>query len=162
MLAILGSLLSMGAAAAAAAGGGMAWAWRASGLGQARRNVARATKPIEREARKVEKAFEPYQRAVGPAAATYAVGRTRARLEEVSIDSLRDAGAANVRWSALEEAGYNTLADVEGKPPRELARVHGIGKKSASAVAKAAKKLSKRARSVQERHRASSNGGTRR
>ncbi len=146
ILAIFGTLLSLGAAAASAGAGGVVWAWQASAQVKSRRRAKRAIKPLDKEARRFVKALGKYEAPIKPVAVEYARGRVLARLKEVPLESLRDAGAANVRWSTLENAGYKTLADVEDKTPRELSKVHGIGKKSAIAVARAAGILAQRAR----------------
>ncbi|MHC5066094.1 MAG: SNF2-related protein, partial [Planctomycetota bacterium] len=146
ILAIFGSLITLGAAAATAAAGGVTWAWQSSAQVKARRRAKRALKPLDKEVRQYEKALAKIEKTVKPAAIDYARGRVVARLNEVPLESLREAGAANVRWSLLQQAGYKTLADVEGKQPRELAKVHGIGRKSANAVVQAAGQLARRAR----------------
>lgn len=142
-LAVIG-IASAVAAGIAALFGGSAVAWRRSDLGRARARAARAAKPVKKEAQRYRAALVTVRRPAEDAARRFAAEQRERRMREVPVDKLREAGAANVRWSALEEAGYATLADVRGKSARELAHVHGVGKKTGARVASAARALAQR------------------
>lgn len=147
LLELLGTAAGLGAASASAVAAGAGWAWRASGLGSSRRRAGRAVRPFSREAQRITKELAAHERRATASARAYAAELVSERLREVPIESLREAGASNVRWSALEDAGYRTLADVEGVPARQLAAVHGVGAKTATRVVKAAREVAKRVRS---------------
>ncbi len=145
-LAIVGALIGFGMAGVSAVAAGATWAWQASGLSKSRRRASRSVKPIAKEARKVDKTLARWREQVEPEAKAYAKARIDSRLRSLPVESLRDAGASNVRWSALHEAGLRTLHDVMSLSVRELAAVNGIGKTTAPRVAAAAKEMASRIR----------------
>lgn len=134
-------LISVGAGAVAS---GTGWAWSRAPLSRARRRARAALRPLEREARVHAALLGDRRRAAESAAAAFCRQQRAARTEEVPLTALRDAGARNVRWSALEQAGFRTLGDVLAAGPRALADVHGVGRLSASRLRKAARALAKR------------------
>lgn len=123
---------------------GLGISWQRSGLGRARRRARRATKPVLREAERFDRALDEYRAPIEPAARAFAAGRSKGALEEMELETLKDAGASNVRWNALEEAGYRSVADLVGKHPAELATVKGIGKKGGARLAKATRLIQER------------------
>jgi len=142
-LAPLATYLLAGASSVAAA---LGVAYRRSELGRARRRLRRAARPVVREARRFDGSLERWRRPIERAARAYAKERTRSQLAALELESLREAGASQVRWSALEEAGYRTLADLEGVDARHLAAVHGVGGKSATKIVRARAKVLERLR----------------
>lgn len=137
----LATYVAAGVSSAAAA---LGISWRRSELGRARRRAIRATRPVVREADRFDGQLERWRRGIEPAARTYAERRRGELLGELELDALKEAGAGNVRWSALEEAGYRSLADLSGVTPRQLAQVHGVGKKSAGRLLRARDKVLER------------------
>ena len=146
MLAVIGTILGISSAALGSLAAGVTAAWQASGLSRGRRTAARAIRPVGKEARRVERTLRRWEGSVQRAATEFAARNVEERLAAIEIESLRDAGAANVRWSLLREAGYTSLADLVDVPPRKLAEVKGIGKKSAASVVGAAREMIRRIR----------------
>lgn len=144
VLMALGAILGFAAAGIGAAASGVGAAWNRSAMGRARSRAKRAVRPVDREARRYERELDAWKERVEPAARRFANEERGGRLEEIEVEALREAGASNVRWSALREAGYETLADVAGLTVQQLADVHGIGKKGAARIASAARELSNR------------------
>ncbi len=147
MLAIIGPLVAAAVAGLGALAAGLAVAWQRSALGRARRRARRAVQPVAQEARRIDRSLQRWRKRADPAARSFAAAQTDRRLRDVPLEALRDAGASNVRWSALEGAGYRTLKDVEGVSAPSLRRIHGVGPKSARRVASAARQVIARVRS---------------
>jgi superfamily II DNA or RNA helicase len=138
------ALVKTVAAAAAAVTGTAGVAWTRAPLSRAKRDARAAVKPLTREAARHRSLMADRSRAASAAAQGWAAAQRRRHLERVELDALRDAGAKNVRWSALEEAGYTSLADVLEATPKALADVHGVGRLTAGRVKKAAQELAER------------------
>jgi len=136
---LIGGFASVVVGGLAALGTGLGIAFQRSGLGRARRRARRAVRPVVREAERFDRALEPWRRPLERAAKDWAAASARDELERTDVETLREAGASRVRWGALREAGYRSLADVAGVSPRRLARVHGVGPEGARRVAKAAR-----------------------
>lgn len=143
---LIGLISGIAAAIASSLAAGAATAWQTSPLGRSRRLAKRAIKPVRDEARRVEKALKKHGHRLRRASGAFAKARSEERLAEVPLEALRDAGAAQVRWSALREAGFETLRDLEGRPARELARVRGIGKTTAPRIAEVASEMARKLR----------------
>jgi superfamily II DNA or RNA helicase len=131
-------------AAVAAVTGTAGVAWSRAPLSKAKREARAALRPLKREVARHRALMAERHRSAGAAAQGWAAAQRRRHLERVELDALRDAGAKNVRWSALEEAGYTSLADVLEATPKALADVHGVGRLTAGRVKKAARELAVR------------------
>ncbi len=143
-LPLLSPLVTYVGAGLAAAAGGMRIAWHRSRLGTARRRAQRATRKVIREAERFDSSLERWRRPVEPTARAYAAEDILERLSGMELETLKDAGARKVRWSALEEAGYTMVGDLVGVTPRQLSKVHGVGVKSGRRVVQATRKLARR------------------
>jgi superfamily II DNA or RNA helicase len=97
-----------------------------------------------REARRFDARLETWRRPIDSAARAYARERSRSVLAELELESLKEAGAANVRWGALAQAGYRTVADLQEVSARRLAQVPGVGRKTAGSLLRAQAKLLER------------------
>lgn len=140
----LPAVVSYAAAGLSTVAAGLGISWQLSPLGRARRRARKNTKKVVREADRFDAALERWRAPIEPAAQAFAAGRSKGVLAEMELETLKEAGASNVRWSALEEAGYKSVADLVGVPPRELAKVHGVGKKTGVRLAKAARLVQER------------------
>ncbi len=131
------------AAGAAAITGGAA-AWKSSGVSRTRRRARRAIRPLRKEVDRFDRTLSPWSSGAEDAAQRFADAERERRYADVPIDALRDAGAQQVRFSTLEDAGYRTLHDVRGVEAATLAAIHGIGATSAERVERAARTLEER------------------
>ncbi|MHC5009637.1 MAG: DEAD/DEAH box helicase [Planctomycetota bacterium] len=128
----------------AAGAGVLAGAYRQSPLRRMRRALKETLDTIRAETRNVEAALRGRMGRLEEAAGTYTEAHRRARREEVPVSSLRDAGAKNVQWSALEAAGVETLEDVLPWSQARLEALPGIGPTSAERVFEAAESVNRR------------------
>src|SRR5918998_354322 len=67
-----------------------------------------------------------------------------ARLREMPIDSLKEVAGRGVRFRALEQAGYRTVADVLNAPDHRLQQVPGVGATTVQEVRRAARTVAVR------------------
>ncbi|MHC4956372.1 MAG: DEAD/DEAH box helicase [Planctomycetota bacterium] len=112
-------------------------AYRSSGVRRARSSARSERRDVEGEIERTEGVMASRRRAVETAARGYLGEHARERLEEVSLDVLREQTAGSVKIAPLERAGYENVSELLGKDSRELARVRGIGKHSAEEIEKA-------------------------
>ncbi len=119
-------------------------AWQASGISKRRRRARRAIRPLRKESDRFDKAIRPWARGAEAAADHWVAEERGRRIADMPLETLRQAGASRVRWSALEDAGYKTLADVRGLSAEQLEAIHGIGDASAERVAEAAHEVERR------------------
>lgn len=131
------------AAGAAAITGGAA-AWKSSRVSRTRRRARRAIRPLRKEVDRFGRAVKPWSARAEESARQFAHAQREGRYNEIPIDALREAGAQQVRFSTLEDAGYRTLHDVRGVAAATLAAIHGIGDTSAERVERAARELEER------------------
>ena len=76
------------------------------------------------------------------AAATAVVDRdVRDQLAAMPLESLRGAVSGRVAWSALLDAGYDTVADIQAASTWELVAIDGVGEQSAEVVKSAAAQI---------------------
>lgn len=123
------------AAIASGVASGIAWgAHRFSRAGRALRATRRAAKDLSRAGKRVRAELSALGRDVELRADTYCKEAFRERLEELPLETLRRRGVSGVRWSALEDAGVRTLADLEGRTQRSLEAIKGVGATTASEV----------------------------
>lgn len=147
LLAIFGITSALAQAIAAGTGAVSAsagWAWSRAPLSRAKRQARRAVRPLEKEARRYRRVLRDRDQAARTAAEGWADAQREVRADTVPLDTLRAAGARNVRWAALEEAGFTSVGKVLAASSKELAAVHGIGRLTAARVQRAAKQLAER------------------
>ena len=115
-------------------------------VGRARRRVRKRLRALKkRVAAAAERENE--RRATWLAAARgFAERDAERRLAALPLESLRDEGAARVRWSALAEAGWTNVAETSAAAPSALAAAPGVGEASAERVAEAARAVAARER----------------
>jgi ERCC4-related helicase len=70
--------------------------------------------------------------------------RVAARLRETPIDALKEVAGRGVRFRALEQAGYRTIADVLNAPDYRLQQVPGVGQATVQEVRRAARTVAVR------------------
>ena len=97
-------------------------------------------------ARRARRDLGAHESALDGEAVLYARANAERKLGALALEELRDEGAARVRFGALAEAGYRSLADVEGVPAAQLAEVSGVGETTAPRLAEAAARAIERIR----------------
>ena len=63
------------------------------------------------------------------------------RLNTTPLESLKEAGALNIRWAALRQAGFTTLVEIIAADKRKLMSIPGVGQATAERVIRAARSL---------------------
>lgn len=109
--------------------------------GRARGRAARAKRRVERELGRHERLTARRARALSAAARAWEGVAEGARLEEVPLTELRNFGAENVRWAALENAGIRTVADLVPVTRAALERIEGIGPLTVQRILAARKRV---------------------
>ncbi|MHC4548389.1 MAG: DEAD/DEAH box helicase [Planctomycetota bacterium] len=127
---------------------GVGGAYYASGVRRAVFRVRRSQREAAQQIRKTEQILASRERALKETARHYRDADARRRLEEVSLDVLREQTEGRVKIAPLEQAGYATVADLVGKSRRELRAVRGIGPHSARAVEHAVREYLRTARTI--------------
>ncbi len=131
LLFALGALLS----------GGTYVGYRSSGVSRAARRARKSVRAVGSETKATAHGLEQPSEALGRAAAAYAEDRRDELRASTPVETLKDAGAKNVRWASLHDGGYRSLADVRGSSTRALTAVKGVGAVSAQRIRQAAKRL---------------------
>ncbi|MHA6618558.1 DEAD/DEAH box helicase [Pseudonocardia sp. DLS-67] len=70
--------------------------------------------------------------------------RVVARLRETPIDALKEVAGRGVRFRALEQAGFRTVADILNAPDHRLQQVPGVGQATVQEVRRAARTVAVR------------------
>jgi len=131
-----------------AAGSALATAlYRHTPMLRVRRAIRRVIKRIDGELAESEAALRGPMTALREAAGAFAGDQVRHRRRDVDLEGLKEAGAKNVQWSALREAGFETLEDVCTKSRAELIKLPGVGPTSAGRVVDAAAILNRKVES---------------
>lgn len=114
--------------------------------GTARRRASGLLRPVRRVMKRVRRAVAKRERGLDAVVKPLVEGQVEERMRQVSLEELRADGARNVRWNALEEAGFTTLADVARVHTARLLAVRGVGPKTAPRIAEAAARAEERIR----------------
>jgi superfamily II DNA or RNA helicase len=126
---------------AALGAGGLTVGYLRSDLRRLHRDARGPLARVRQAARRARAAVAPVLRKLHKAAHAYAAGQRSARLHATPIEELRRHGAHNVRWSALEEAGIETVGDLAARSVTALDRLPGVGPVTAGGVSRAARGL---------------------
>jgi superfamily II DNA or RNA helicase len=126
---------------AAVGAGGLTAGYLRSDLFRLRREARRPLVRVRLATRRARAAVGPLLRKLRKAAHAYAAGERDTRYRETPIEDLRRHGAHNVRWSALDDAGIETVGDLSGRSAGGLDRLPGVGPVTAGRVTRAAKGL---------------------
>ena len=94
-------------------------------------------------ARSVEAAQTLAEQELVAASATVVDRDVRDQLAAMPLESLRGAVSGRVAWSALLDAGYNTVADIQAASAWELVAIDGVGEQSAQVVKSAAAEITR-------------------
>ncbi|MHC4826408.1 MAG: DEAD/DEAH box helicase [Planctomycetota bacterium] len=126
---------------AALGAGGLTAGYLRSDLYRLRRAARRPLVQMQKAARRARAAVGPLLRKLHKAARAHAAGERAAHFRETPIEELRRHGAHNVRWSALDDAGIETVGDLSTRSAAGLDRLPGVGPVTAGRVSRAAKGL---------------------
>ena len=107
-------------------------------VGSARRRARGRLVDLKRRLRAAAQREEERQEAWLATARDHAARRAEARLEDLPVESLKAEGANRVRWSALTDAGWNSVAAVSRAHPEALDAAPGVGPETARKVLAAA------------------------
>ena len=114
--------------------------------GSARRRAAAALRPVRKVMKRLRRAVGKRERALDAGMRPFVEEQVQERMRRVSLEELREDGARNVRWGALEDAGFTSLADLARVHQARLLAVRGVGPKTAPRVAEAARRAEERVR----------------
>ncbi|MEM7305968.1 MAG: SNF2-related protein [Planctomycetota bacterium] len=121
----------------------------AYGLGPVGRAKRRARAVLRRLRQRVDGVAEQRQNqraGLLEAARGYADRAAKRRLDDLPVESRRDEGVARVRWGALHDAGWRTVAEAAQAGTGALAAAPGIGDTTAARVVEAAQQVAARER----------------
>jgi len=124
-------------AAAVALSGASFGAFRASGVRRARSRARDRRDDTSAEVERTEEVLASRRRAVDNAARGYLADHAKDRLQEVTLDVLREQTTGSVKIAPLKKAGIESVSELVGKSSDELKQIKGIGAHSAVAIAKA-------------------------
>lgn len=105
------------------------------------RQASQNLKKVEGYVSQVQGALEDAIFDLKKQAREFVEAQRNTRLMEIPLEGLKDAGAANVRWSALRHAGLTRLAQVLRLDERRLMSIQGVGRATAVRVMHAARSL---------------------
>ena len=126
----------------------LAWfCYRNAPLSTAIRESLNNLKEVEKCSRDAKKVIKRASTQLEKGVSAFVEAQQAARLRSVPLENLKEAGAVNVRWAALRQAGFTTLADVLAVNERRLMSIQGVGQTTAARVMQAAHALEEGVRS---------------
>ncbi len=128
----------------AAGGAFAAGLYRHTPMLRIRRALRRVMGDIDRELDASDEVLRAPMTALRTSASAFADEQVRRRRRDVDLEGLKEAGAKNVQWSALRDAGLATLQDVYEKSEAALIDLPGVGPTSAKRVVDAAAILNRK------------------
>ncbi|MGE0821435.1 MAG: DEAD/DEAH box helicase [Candidatus Binatia bacterium] len=121
---------------------GALWpAFRFSSRSRARGAAQDAVERLVREVALVRAPLDMTMVTLKKEARTYAEAQRAASLVTMPVESLKDIGVSGVRWTALQDGGVATLADIVTRTKEQLQTIPGVGATTAAAVLAAAKRV---------------------
>ncbi len=112
-------------------------AYLPSGLRRLRREGLRLSESLKREVAPVVDGRSAAFAALRREAARAREAQTLRRLQSTPIEALKAFGATNVRWTALRQGGYHSVADLNGVGSGRLQALQGVGPTTAGRVVSA-------------------------
>ena len=110
-------------------------AWRAA---------HRAHRPVRLALRRPHRLRRGAQEKLQSAALDFSLRQKATDFAQTPLASLREVGVSHIRWSALEEAGIETLGDLARWTRRRLIEIDGIGEKSADEILSGSTRMKER------------------
>ena len=123
------------------------WRYRDTKIATSIREASRNLRKVKQCAEDADKAITCATTQLEMRARSFVEAQQEARMGAVPLESLKEAGAVNVRWSALRQAGFTTLAQVITVNESKLTSIQGVGQTSATRVMQAARSLAAKIRS---------------
>lgn len=126
----------------------VAWAkYRGNPLATAIREAEKNLENVELCAKDANTAIEQATNQLEKRARSFVEAQQAARMRAIPLEHLKGVGAVNVRWAALRQAGFTTLAHVVTANERQLTSIPGVGQTTAVRVISAARSLAEKVRS---------------
>ncbi len=113
--------------------------YRFRAVGKQRARLSSGIRAARRPFKSIEAERQKRERKLDRAVRAFVGAGQKERQRAVPAEDLKQHGAERVRWTALKEAGYRTLADLAGVSARRLAAVKGVGDTTAERIAAAAR-----------------------